>query len=122
MNKKEKILLTVTLLMVALLFVKSFLLDEVKPKTEDELRFKQFVEKAVDENMGGFLKRNSIVKYRIVSIEQISQEGVSRIQYLDEQGKEYIEGTIRGQYRAKVRVYFLHLIPYREIKVLSREK
>ncbi|AOT71146.1 hypothetical protein [Geosporobacter ferrireducens] len=121
MNKKEKILSLVTLLLVAVLFSKSFFLDEAKTKTEEELKFKQFVEKAVDEKVEGFLKRNNIVKYRVVSIEQISQEGISRIEYLDEQGKEYIQGTIQGQYRAKVRGYFLYLIPYKEIRVLSRE-
>lgn len=121
MNRKEKILLLVTLLLIAILFSKSFFLDEVKPKTEEELQFKQFVEKAIDEKMEGFLKRNNIVKYRVVSIEQVSQEGISRIEYLDEQGKKYIQGTIQGQYKAKVRGYFLHLIPYKEIRVLSRE-
>ena len=121
MNKRENILILVTLLLVLGLFSKSLFLDEVKPKTEETLRFKQFVEKAVDEKTEGFLKRNNIVKYRVVSIEQISEEGISRIEYLDEQQREYIQGTIPGQYRAKVRGYFIHLIPYKEMKVLSRE-
>lgn len=119
MGKKEKIYLYITLLLGAVLVVKSLFLDEVKDLKGDELKVKQFVEKAVDEHYGGFFKEKNIVGYRVVGIKKVSDEGESRIEYYDPEEKQYVQGEIQGKYQAKVRAYFLHIIPYKEFKVAT---
>ncbi|KXG74806.1 hypothetical protein [Thermotalea metallivorans] len=119
MEKKEKIYLYITLFLAMVLIVKSLFLDEVKDLKEDELKVKQFVERAVDEHYGGFFKEKNMVGYRVVSIKKVSNEGKSRIEYYDPEGKQYVQGEIQGKYQAKVRGYFLHVIPYKEFKVAT---
>ncbi|MEW9123858.1 MAG: hypothetical protein AB2421_14195 [Thermotaleaceae bacterium] len=121
MNRKENILILISVVLVIALLGKSFFLDEVRNIRGDELKFKQFVDKAVEEKMQGFMTKKGLIRYRVVAIEKLSDEGTSLIEYLNEEGTEYVEGSIEGQYQAKVRAYFLHVIPYKDIRVRSRE-
>jgi hypothetical protein len=122
MSKKEKIYLYITLFLVAILITKSLFLDEVKNLSVDEWKVKQFVEKAVDEKHGGFLKNKGIVKYRVISIKKIDAEGTSTIQYYDQGKQEVVKDVIEGEYQAKVRGYFLHIMPYKEFKIATASK
>ncbi len=119
MSKKEKIYLYITLFLVATLITKSLFLDEVKNISVDEWKVKQFVETAVDEKHGGFLKNTGIVKYRVVSIKKMEVEGTSTIQYYNQGKQELVKDQVSGKYQAKVRGYFLHIIPYKEFKVAT---
>ena len=118
-RNKEKILIAVTLVLVCLLFVKSLFLDEVKPSNLEELKFKQFVEKRIEdgkENLG-LLSETKLTSFKVVKIQKVSKEGQSRVLYLDESSNTYTEGTIEGKYKAKVRGYVLYVLPYKEFSV-----
>ncbi|MBF8983463.1 hypothetical protein IZY60_07925 [Lutibacter sp. B2] len=119
MAKKEKVMLYVTIALVLFLVGKTLYFDEVKV-SGDALKFKQFVEKSVEENekYNNFFKRHNLIDYKVVSIKKIKESGKSRIMYLNEENK-YVEGIIAGEYQGKVRGYFLHIYPYKEFKVKS---
>lgn len=122
MGKKERIYLYITLLLAAILITKSLFLDEVKDLSGDEWKVKQFVERAVDEKYSGFLKDKGMVKYRVVDIKKIETEGTSTIEYYDPEQKDFVKDDIQGKYQAKVRGYFLHIIPYKEFKVATNNE
>ncbi|MBB6217435.1 hypothetical protein HNQ80_003554 [Anaerosolibacter carboniphilus] len=122
MGKKERIYLYITLLLAAILITKSLFLDEVKDLSGDEWKVKQFVERAVDEKYSGFLKDKGMVKYRVVDIKKIETEGTSTIEYYDPEQKDFVKDNIQGKYQAKVRGYFLHIIPYKEFKVATNNE
>lgn len=121
MNKREKRMLFITLILLVILIGKSLFLDEVKNVSGDELKFKQFVESALQDNeeYNGILIRSHLASYKIVKIEKIKEEGKSSIAYWDEKEKKYVKEEIQGQYRAKVRGYFLHVFPYKQFRVES---
>ncbi len=121
MNKREKRMLFITLILLVILISKYLFFDEVKNLNGDELKFKQFVESALQnkEEYNGFLIRSNLASYKIVKIEKIKEEGKSPIAYWAEEEKKYVEEEIQGQYRAKVRGYFLHVLPYKQFRVES---
>lgn len=122
MGKKEKVYLYITLLLAVILVTKSLVLDEVRNLSGDEIKVKQFVERAVDEKYGGFLKNKGIVKYRIVDIKQVDTKGISTIEYYAQGNNQLVKDDIEGRYQAKVRGYFLHIIPYKEFKVATNNE
>lgn len=121
MNKKEKIYIMAIIVLLGALMLKSFYFDEYKPLTEDEEIFKEYVERIVDENYNGFLKKNNSVSYRVISIKKVDDEGVSIIQVKSGNDNNYERVEIEGKYKAKIRKYLFHFFPYGEDSVLSRK-
>lgn len=101
------------------MIVKSLALDEVKPKGQDEVKFKSFVEKRVEDGKEelGIINKTGLASFRVVKIEKTDEKGKSKILYFDEDRKDYVEGTLQGEYRARVRGYILYVIPYKEFSV-----
>lgn len=121
MNKREKIYLIAIIVLLGLLLAKSFYLDEYKPVTEDEILFREYVEKVIDDKFHGFFSRSKLIGYRIVSIKKVEDEGVSVIEVKSENEGEYKNAEIDGKYVAKIRKYLFHVLPYGEDKILSRK-
>lgn len=119
MNKREKIYIIVAIILFSFLLVKSFYLDEYKPLTEDEKLFKEYVETVVYDS--SFLNRNKLASFKVVSIEKLDNEGMSIIEVKSGNDNGYEKVEIKGKYKAKVRKYLFHFIPYGEDKILSRE-
>lgn len=119
MQKREKLLLIFTIGLVALMIVKSVALDEVRPQGQDEVKFKSFVEKRIEDGKEelGLLNKTGLVAFRIVKIEKTSENGETTILYFEEEQNTYVEGIIKGEYKARVRGYLLYVIPYREFTV-----
>ncbi|QXM07290.1 hypothetical protein [Crassaminicella indica] len=119
MNKREKRMIWIILILLAVLTCKSLIFDQVKVKGE-ALLFKQFVEKTVqkEERYNNFLEKIGIASKKIVDIKKVHNDGSSRILvYFGEKAKEI---KISGAYRATVRGYIFHVIPYKEFKLESK--
>lgn len=121
MKKKEGIYLIVLAALIGILLVKSFYLDEYKPRTEDEELFKEYAQELAYKKYDGFLIKNNLVSLKVISIKKLEDEGISIIELKKGDDKGYETAEIAGKYGAKVRKYLFHFFPYGEIKVLSRE-
>lgn len=97
MSKREKTYVLVTIVLVLMLLMKSTLIDPYKTKNNDEELFKVTVEEVLAEEYDGFLYDNNIIKMRVIKI------------YKDD-----------GKYYAKVRKYFLSVLPYSDFKVVDQ--
>ena len=119
MERKEKVLIMVTILLVGIMVFKSLILDEVKPVGVDEIKFKSFVEKRIEDGKEelGILNKTGLSSFKVVKIQKITDEGTSQIIYYDSIKNSYINGTIQGQYKARVRGYILYVVPYKEFTV-----
>ncbi|SHK42405.1 hypothetical protein [Paramaledivibacter caminithermalis] len=121
MNKKEKMYLIIVILLLVILIFKSFYLDEYKPLTKDEEIFKEYVEKIGYEKYKGFLYKNNLASFRVVSIKKIDDKGKSIIEKKNGNDNGYERVEIKGKYKAKIRKYLFHFLPYGEDGVLSRK-
>ena len=109
MNKKNKVMIVLTIMLFIILVTKSLYLDEVNPIEEDEQKFKQFIEKRIEEGKEnlGLLNKTGLVSFKVVKIQRIN----------DENSQLSGEGIFEGKYKAKVRGYLFHIIPYSEFSV-----
>lgn len=116
MNKREKVMLYTTVLLLIVLVCKSLFWDEVKV-TGDELKVKKFVELAVKENpkYNNFFVKNNLVTYKVTSISKLSDKEISPIRY--EENNKFIDVSIKGKYKAKVTGYFLRIMPFKKISI-----
>ncbi len=121
MNKKEKAYLAIVILLLGLLLVKTFYLDDYKPVTKDEELFKEYAERLINEKTNSFFKNNILIGRKIVNIKKLEDEGVSIIEVQSGNDNEYERVEIEGKYEAKVRKYLFHILPYGHDKILSRE-
>lgn len=121
MSKREKIYLIAVIILLGALMLKSFYFDEYKPVTKDEEIFKEYVERLADEKYKGFSNKINLTSFRVVSIKKIESEGVSIIEVKNGNDNGYKNVEIKGKYKAKIRKYLLHFLPYGEDKVLSRQ-
>ncbi len=119
MQNREKTLVGVTILLVIIMLGKSLFFDEVKPKNSDEIMFKSFVEKRIADGKEelGLLNETGLASYKVVKIKKTNEIGESKILYYDQDKASYVEGRIKGEYKAKVRGYMLYIIPYKEFTV-----
>lgn len=121
MNKREKIYLLAVIVLLGALMLKSFYLDEYHPVTKDEEIFKQYVERLADEKYKGYLYDNNLASFRVVGVKKIEDKGVSIIEVKSGNDNGYENLEIEGKYKAKIRKYLFHFLPYGEDKVLSRK-
>ncbi|RKD26425.1 hypothetical protein SAMN02745883_02115 [Caminicella sporogenes DSM 14501] len=122
MNKREKMYVIVIIILLAILTVKSLFLDEFKPRTYEEKMFKEYVEKLTYKRYNNnFFMKKGLINFRVVSIKKIDDKGISIIEVKDENNNNYKQVKISGKYKAKIRKYVLHILPYGEDKVLSRK-
>lgn len=112
MNRREKILALVTVILLVLLIVKSFVIDPYHPKNEGEENFQSYVNELIEEKYSGGIY-DILVKIRIVDIDVMSE---TEKEYRDENDEiQKADGT----YKAKVRKYILGILPYSDERILE---
>lgn len=121
MNKREKVYLIIIVLLLGALMLKSFYFDEYNPVTKDEKLFKEYVETLASKKYDGFLVNNKLISFKVVSIKKLENKGVSIIKVKNGNDNDYKKVEIQGKYKAKIRKYLLHILPYWEDKVLSKK-
>lgn len=94
---KEKHTIVLFLVLLAILSVKSILLDEVKNLTPEEAQFKEFVEYSLEEDYEGFLTDTHLMAYRVYKIQMVDDVYV---------------GSVRG--------YLFSILPIRHFSVTSQ--
>lgn len=118
---REKSMLIVTLLLVAILIGKSVFFDEVKGLNEQEQQFKAFVEYSVAEKYNGKLQQYHIVTYRVFDLFTADDQVETLIKYEDPQTGEMVEKVLDRRYTARVRGYVLGIFPYKQFAVTAKE-
>ena len=121
MSKREKIYSIAIVVLLVLLTVKSMVIDNYKPTTEDEQLFYTYASEIAQEQYDGFTYKYNISSYKIVSVKKIEDEGVSVLEVIDPITNEKVLEEIDGKYKAKIRKYLLWILPYGEDRIMSRK-
>lgn len=115
MNSRIRNMLVITIFFVIILLVKSLWLDPVGQLDGDMKKYHDFVLLNVESSYDSILK--PIISYRIVDIKQVTADGETIILTKDIENNQWVSETLEGQYRAKIRFYFMHILPYRDTQV-----
>lgn len=113
MSKKDKVLLISMIGLIILLFIKSFALDDYKPKNNSEEEFKAKVEQILDDKYNTGLYKNNLIVVRVVKISEMSEKERT---LKDKEDNEYYAS---GVYKAKIRKYILGVLPFAEERILD---
>jgi len=110
-DKREKAYIVALVILVVILFVKSFWIDGYEPKNEEEVVFKAYIENVLEERFDHPLYNNHILTYKIVGIGKVSETEARIIEHYDPVKKEEVSYELRGSYKTQVRKYLLGLLP-----------
>lgn len=114
MKNHNKIYIIILCVLVAILLVKSLILDPYKP-VGDEVEFfneaTQIIEGKYDGGIYDWLVGVRIVKMKVMTEEEKT--------FTDDEGNEYFA---TGKYKARVRKYIVGLLPYAEEWILDIEE
>lgn len=121
MSKREKFYSVAIVVLLVLLAVKSMVIDNYKPTTQDEQLFYTYANEIAEEQYDGFTYKYHIASYKIVSIKKVEDKGVSVLEVVDPITNEKKLEEIDGKYKAKIRKYILWILPYGEDKIMSRK-
>lgn len=105
-NKREKLMLIVTAVLLVLLVIKTLALDPARPKTADEEMFLSRIQTEMKSEPKDFFHRYMLVSDRIIAIKTLTD---TEINELKSQGV-----LVPTPFKAKVRSYFLFIIPFNE--------
>lgn len=120
MNPREKSMLIVTVMLVIILIVKSFIFDEVKNLSGEEKMFKDFVEYSVAQEYDGILQQYNIITYRVFDIFVADEAQNPIIRYKDPKTGEDKEEILSVRYTGRVRAYILGLLPFKQFSVTAQ--
>jgi len=109
---------SVVLLLLALLTVKSLVLDGVKDLSGEEAEFASYVEKTIENQEKWAINKTDVLSYKIVKIKKTNEE--TAIITTDEEEKKSIE--LSGHYTARVRKYILWILPYGDFSISIENK
>ncbi len=116
MNSRAKAMLIATVLLCTLLVTKSLWIDPVGPLEGDYLKYKNYALNIAPYQPGILIVKSPVIDYKVVSVKKISNSGITNITYIDENG-EWVEETLEGEYKARVRTYLLSVLPFRDIQI-----
>lgn len=116
-NNREKSMIIVLAVLVLLLIVKSCFLDEVKNLTPEEQQFKEYVTYSVSEKYNGSMEKAGIMIYRVYDIYVANPNEQVQLDYRDVDTQEEVTVTQNDRYNARVRGYFLWIIPVKTFSV-----
>lgn len=120
MNPREKSMLIVTIMLVIILIVKSFVFDEVKNLTAEEQKFKDFVEYSVEEEYNGKLEQYNIITHRVFDIFVADESQKPIIRYKDPETGEDFEEILSVRYTGRVRAYLLGFLPFKQFSITAK--
>lgn len=111
MNKREKYLIIATVALLLLLAIKSFVLDPYNP-TEAETPFYERVQGIIESEYDGALYDYNIVNVKIIKISEMSEKEKT----VEKDGETIVA---QGIYKAKIRKYFLGILPFSQETILD---
>lgn len=114
MDKRSKIMLIITIVLIFILIIKSNLIDPVHGLDGDMEKYRLYSLQTAPLS-GGIFKNTGLLIYRVVKVKQDSPEDTTAIIIKDENSGEWVDHTIKGQYSGKVRVYLFNFIPVKDI-------
>jgi len=107
-------MIIVTIFLLALLIVKSTVMDPVGELTGDLEKYRLYALQTSPLS-GGFLEKTGLLTYRVVKVKQDSMEGNTEVLLKVENSDEWTNDILEGQYSGKVRAYLLYFIPVKDI-------
>ena len=119
-TSREKSMIIVMILLLIVLSVKSCLIDEVSHLNAKEQQFKDFVDYSVEQQYHGTLENIGLMKYRVYDIYMADEKEKAVLRYEDPKTGEMIEAVQNGRYNARVRGYFLWIIPIKHFSVTAK--
>ncbi len=114
MDKRSKIMLIITIVLISILIIKSNLIDPVHGLDGDMEKYRLYSLQTAPLGEGIF-KNTGLLTYRVVKVKQDSPEDTTSIIIKDENSGEWVDYVIEGQYSGKVRVYLFNFIPVKDI-------
>jgi hypothetical protein len=118
MGTREWRYASVILLLLALLTVKSLVLDGVKDLSGEEAEFARYVAQSIESQEKWAINKTDALSYKIVRIKKINEETATIT--TDEEKKNSIE--LSGHYTARVRKYILWILPYGDFSISIENK
>ncbi|WP_027399736.1 hypothetical protein [Anaerovorax odorimutans] len=119
LSNREKSMILVIVILILILIVKSCFLDEVRNLTPKEEQFKDFVEYSISEKYNGSMEKIGIINYRIYDIYVAAENEKTKLNYTDPNTKEKVNVVLNDRYNARVRGYFLWVIPIKHFSVTA---
>ncbi len=120
MSPREKAMIIMVVFLLIVLVFKSAVFDEVKNLTAEEQQFKDFVEYSVAEQYHGFLENSGLMVYRVYDLYMADKDQKGVLRYEDYKTGEMVEVIQDGRYNARVRGYFLRIIPVKHFSVTTK--
>ncbi|MGB4499992.1 MAG: hypothetical protein WBI21_01810 [Natronincolaceae bacterium] len=114
MDKRSKIMLIITIVLILILIIKSNLIDPVHELDGDIEKYRLYSLQTAPLG-GGILKNTGLLTYRVVKVKQDSSEDTTAIIIKDENSGKWVDHIIEGQYSGKVRVYLFNFVPIKDI-------
>lgn len=120
MSSREKAMILTLIFLLIVLTLKSTVFDEVKNLTAEEQKFKDFVEYSVAEQYNGVFEETGLMTYRVYDLYMADKEEKGILRYQDPQTGEMVDVIQDGRYNARVRGYFLWIIPVKHFSVTAK--
>jgi len=116
MGKREGRYALVILILIALLTVKSLLLDGVTNLSGEKAEFARYVEQTIESREKWALNKTDALSYKIVKISKTNDEPLT----IELEDDKVIE--LSGKYKARVRKYILWILPYGDFSISIEDK
>lgn len=116
MNNQTKLMLVATFFIFTLLVVKSLWVDPISGLEGQALEYYNFVENAIHEEYKG-MANPPITTMKVVKIYHDPAGEDTIILQRNSGNPDWDEYKLEGKYGARIRFYFLHILPYKQFKV-----
>ncbi|GAB6085520.1 hypothetical protein [Alkaliphilus crotonatoxidans] len=116
MDRRAKTLVLATAILFSVLLIKSLWIDPVGNLAGDQNRYGDFALEAAAAVHHPIVLKPPVITYRLIEVSHEASEGEITKILINEGGNSYLE-ELEGKYAAKVRIYFLGVFPYRDIKI-----
>ena len=120
LTSREKAMIIMVIFLLIALAVKSTVLDQVRNLSAEEQVFKDFVDYSVAEQYDGFLEDSGLMVYRIYDLYMADKDQKGVLRFEDPKTGEMVEVIQDGRYNARVRGYFLWIIPVKHFSVTAK--
>ena len=120
LNSREIAMIIMIVLLLIVLAVKSTVIDEVKNLSPEQQQFKDFVEYSISEQYNGFLEDSGLMVYRVYDLYMADKDVKGILKYKDPKTGEMVDVIQYGRYNARVRGYFLWILPVKHFSVTAK--
>ena len=117
MDRRIKTMIIIAIFLFATLLAKSLWIDPARGLEGDLLEFKILAEEHAPIKHNNLLYRTGLISYRVTKVEWISDgeyhDACSTCSTCDKSNEDNCD----SRWKARVRAYFLYIIPFRDITV-----